>query len=741
MPLKRILSLFILLGSCLAAFPQAGFVRSDSILVTIGSDTLHNAWTGGINFGQFSDIDLNSDGIKDLFVFDRQGINGGRITTFLNKGIPNTVSYFNAPQFVKKFPYLHDWALLSDYNCDGKNDIFTYNLGSVSLYQNTSSLAGGLSFSLAAKDIYSNYGSLPMLKLYVSAADIPAIVDLDGDGDVDIVTYSILGQYAEFHKNFSSDTYNRCDSLNSWVKQTNCYGHYADVSTNCTGYVQQHVASCPVPIPPPNPSSGLKHSGTCLLCRDVNGNKAMDLTIGHVSCTNLTEMQNSGDSSNAAFTTVDYGYPSYDTSINMGVFACGFSLDVDNDGKKDLLVSPNQVGASENFKSVAWYKNVGQHDTIILHYKQNDFLLDNMIDVGEGAYPVLHDYDGDGLADLFIGNTGYMTLTGYVAKIALFKNTGTLNKPQFSLVTRDFAGISALNLGITDFAFTFGDLDGDGDADMVLGTNSGLLYYFEKQAGAPDNYVYQSALLNGLHVGGYSSPQLIDLDRDGQLDLVVGNRSGNLYYFRNTGTKTTPVFSTTATNTKLGGVDTKKTGYVTGYATPFVYDELGQYKMLVGTESGLIYKYGNIDGNLNGNFFRMDTMVSQISEGLRSVPYGYDIDGDGRMDLFVGNYAGGVEYYKGDDFAGIANYEQPASFNFALFPNPASDAFTLSISDFKLSQKYAIRISDVVGRIIYDSPLSDPETQISTSGFGAGVYICSVFTSYGAVHHKLIVRH
>jgi hypothetical protein len=739
MNLKRIFSLLLFLSSASAGFSQAGFVRSDSILVMNGTDTLRNAWAGGINFGQFSDIDLNSDGIKDLFIFDRQGINGGRITTLLNKGIPNTVSYFNAPQFVSKFPILHDWALLADYNCDGKNDIFTYNLGSISLFKNTSSVAGGLSFSLAAKDIISDYGG-SILKLYVSPADIPAIVDLDGDGDIDIVTYSILGQYAEFHKNGSSDTYHTCDSLNSWVKQANCYGHYADVNTNCSGYVQQNVSSCPVPIPPPNPGPGIKHSGTCLLCRDVNGNKAMDMIIGHVSCTNLTEMTNIGDSANAAFVGVDYAYPSYDTSINMGVFACGFSVDVDNDGKKDLLVSPNQVGASEDFNCVDWYKNVGLHDTIVLHYKQNNFLVDQMIDVGEGAYPVLHDYDGDGLADLFIANSGYFTSAGYVSQIALFKNTGTLHKPQFSLITRDFAGISLLHLGITDLALTFGDLDGDGDADMVLGTNGGLLYYFEKQSGAPDKYVYQSAVLNGLHVGAYSSPQLIDLDRDGQLDLIVGNRSGNIYYFRNTGTKTAPAFSATATNTKLGGVDTKKTGYVTGYATPFVYDELGKYKMLVGAESGLIYRYADIDGNLNGTFFRTDTMVSQISEGLRSVPYGYDIDGDGRMDLFVGNYSGGLEYYKGDDFAGILNQDPIPNFNFNLFPNPASNEFTLRISDYKPGQKYTIRINDLLGRSMYESALNTPETLISTTSYGAGAYICIVFTEKTAVHHKLIVR-
>src|SRR4030095_13940087 len=80
-------------------------------------------WAGGFNNPQFSAVDLNGDGIQDLFVFDRSG---NKIYTFINNGTANTVDYVYAPQYESLFPVLDNWALLLDYNCDGANDIFSF---------------------------------------------------------------------------------------------------------------------------------------------------------------------------------------------------------------------------------------------------------------------------------------------------------------------------------------------------------------------------------------------------------------------------------------------------------------------------------------------------------------------------------------------------------------------------------------------------------------------------------------
>src|SRR4051812_36435834 len=73
---------------------QTSFVRKDSVPVYYNSVLRPFAWAGGFNSTQFSEIDLNQDGIMDLFAFDRAG---NKIITFINSGIPNQVSYVFAP--------------------------------------------------------------------------------------------------------------------------------------------------------------------------------------------------------------------------------------------------------------------------------------------------------------------------------------------------------------------------------------------------------------------------------------------------------------------------------------------------------------------------------------------------------------------------------------------------------------------------------------------------------------------
>jgi hypothetical protein len=55
---------------------------------------------GGLNNPQYSDPDLNNDGINDLIVFDRTD---NRFFTFINNGTPNTIDYTYAPKYAKNF--------------------------------------------------------------------------------------------------------------------------------------------------------------------------------------------------------------------------------------------------------------------------------------------------------------------------------------------------------------------------------------------------------------------------------------------------------------------------------------------------------------------------------------------------------------------------------------------------------------------------------------------------------------
>jgi hypothetical protein len=80
-------------------------------------------WVGGLNNPQFSPVDLDNNGIEDLFIFDRTG---NKVLTFINKGGANLIDYIYAPQYESHFPAMESWSLLVDYNCDNIADIFAF---------------------------------------------------------------------------------------------------------------------------------------------------------------------------------------------------------------------------------------------------------------------------------------------------------------------------------------------------------------------------------------------------------------------------------------------------------------------------------------------------------------------------------------------------------------------------------------------------------------------------------------
>lgn len=731
-------------------YSQLGFNKSSHInVLKTNGDTLKNAWAGGFNSVQFSEVDLNLDGIRDLLVFDKTG---NRISTFINDGINNEVSYTYDPYYLQFFPRgLNNWVLMRDYNCDGKMDIMSYNSAGIKAYENVSTTQ--LSFILDTIAIQTNYnpdGAGSFSPLYVGTTDLPAIDDIDGDGDLDILTFSILGAYVEYHKNLSVENTGSCGSFD-YELSNKCWGFFHENNTNngVTLYdtCQWNISN------PQKPSGGNKHSGSTLLTLDVDANNSKDLVLGDVSFNNLVLLTN-GDTSpmlnKSSITAYDSLFPQNNNAtipVDISYFPAGFYLDVNNDNIKDLITSPNCLYGCKNDNNVWYYNNTGADNSPSFNFIEKDFLQNGMIEVGEGAHPVFFDYDSDGLIDIIIGNYGfYEPSVGpllYISGLSLYRNIGTTNAPAYQLITNDFANISTMNLDISNNRPTLGlhptfkDLDGDNDMDMILGDYNGFIHYFTNTAGAGNaaNFTLTTPDYFNIDVGNNATPLLYDLDNDGLNDLIIGKKAGTFSYYRNTGSTTTPDF--TLITDSLGKIYTNRYLDIYGYSCPVIIDSAGTTQLFSGSINGSIYKFGDIDGNLTGTF-SVDSNFQNLWEGINSIVSITDINNDNKLDMLVGNQSGGLTYFDGSDTIVVAikeNINQISEVN--LYPNPTKNLVNIDFGNNNLKNAN-IQIVDLFGKVLQNVTVNTRKTTINLNNYSAGIYLVKFTNQNGNKVYKIV---
>ena len=717
-------------------YSQPLFQRFDSVKIMNGAQALKNPWAGGLNFTEWSAVDLNLDGYKDIVVFDKSG---EKLRAFLNDGIAGKESYTHAPQYQEYFPKVTAWCIFYDYNKDGKADLFTYSSGQggIKLYRNTST-PGNLQFVLAKSLILSNYnpgGTPQMFNLYCNQMDLPGLADIDGDKDMDVLSFNVSGITLEYHKNRSMELYGNCDSL-MFDMVDECWGDFDE--NLCANHLNSTLSGCPPynkylniiqPYLKIKPLQSRHSGGSCIMCYDADGDKDIDLIMGDVSCDSATFYRNAGTAAYAHVDSISRVYPSQQVAT-FKQFPCSYFLDVDNDNKRDLIVAPN-VNVSENYQSVWQYKNIGQDSLPKFQLVKKSFLQEGMIDLGEGAYPATFDYEGDGDLDLLVGNFGYFTAPStYTSQLALYLNTGTATHPQFELSNNDFLSLSSVN--VVNKIPALADFDNDGDVDLFIGDSKGQLSYYNNIAGsgvAPNfvlasNYSLNGTFLYNIDIGNSAAPHVVDMDRDGLKDLIVGGYDGRLTYFKNTSTSPGNL-SLTLVKSNWGGVKVVETGYVSGQAMPYVYDDAGKYKLLVGSQRGYIYLYGNLENNLTtGNFTLIDSIFTGIIEGEHVAPCLGDFNKDGQADMVLGNYSGGLAFFKGIGKISIHQLEEKFT-QVNIFPNPAEDKFTLKFDGYNLEEK-EIELIDPLGRLVNTFKTSDNILDVDVSLLYKGFYFVKI---------------
>lgn len=726
--LSSITLFLFILTNCFAQLP----IGRDTLTVIENGNSYSLAWAGGINSSNVSNIDLNFDGIKDIVVFDKGNQFGtGKFRCFIKTGNAGQATYSLNPEVSANFPPLKDWAILLDYNNDNKEDIFCSTSAGIMVYKNVSA-SNTLSFQLEKSLLYSNYnpgGAQQLSNLYASSVGVPAIADVDNDGDLDVLSFASGGFMIEFHKNMSKELYGNSDTLSKFDAVDLCWGKVSE--TNCTVTFSQ----CPVmkyfygETITVNKKS--RHAGSCLTCIDIDSDNDKDLIMGDISCNVMQLVKNTGTSTLAVITDSTKLFPSAPQQIKMNSFPCVYLADIDGDSKKDMLATPNAFG-SENFNSVWYYQNVSTTNTLSFNLIKKNQFQDEMIDVGQNSFPILFDYNADGKKDLLIGNFNYYNPTFNQSKLTLFQNIGTLAQPAFSLITRDYASLSTFSFNCV--MPSAGDIDNDGDVDLIVGTSNGVIHWLKNTAGAGNVCNFSQVAVNAFSfttLSAIASPNLFDVNNDGKLDIIIGTKNGRIAYYQNIGTPTSPSF-TLVTNT-FGNVNVQ--GAITefgtdGFASPFIYKDGSVTKLLVGNVAGRVFEYLLPNSyTANATFTLINNNVNSIFEGGQSTLCYEDINNDNIRDLFVGNCSGGLAYYSSKaPNVSVKENSNLEKLDVNLFPNPVKNNFTIDVKNYG-NVELKIIIHNALGEQISNEKIINGLTKISMTNYQDGIYFVSIYFS------------
>ncbi len=739
-----VLLAFTLNGNGQLYFQQENSHRKKIAVNNESKQVFKFPWAGGMNACQFGEIDLDMNGIKDLVVFERHG---NRIMTFINGGQPGAVDYAYAPEYIEVFPEIHDWAIFKDYNNDGLADIFTYSsqYPGIVVYKNTSQ--NELKFEQEVYPYLTSLQGSGYVNILVTGVDYPGIEDIDNDGDLDILTFWGLGSFVEYHQNQSMELYGIPDSL-SFIEVSQCWGRFAENEESNVLYLDTCFAKDSKANVELNNE---RHTGSTFLLLDVDADSDKDLLLGDVDYPNLIELINGGSPEEAFMISQNPEFPSYSVPIDVFSMPVAAYIDINNDDTKDLIISsfdPNPI-TSENHTSAWAYFNTGENNLPQFGFFKDNFLQGDMLDFGSGAYPTLVDYNEDGLLDLFVSNFGYhmwsyytpglLLKSVYWSQIALFENTGTLDEPEFTRITHDFAHLHQKHL--TGIFPAFADLDADYDIDMVFGQEDGTLIFMENIAGFGQTPEFADPILNysNIDVGNFSAPQLFDLNEDGLFDLSIGEQAGNLNYYMNIGSLTNPVFEYVTDSLGKVNVTNYNISY-DGYSTPcFFYSADDSIELVVGSEQGKVFYFKDIKNNLDGIFTESDSLFVQVGEETENYNHGMrtsatigQLSNDGLFDFIVGNYAGGLNYFqqiKNPPVASVSEYGADKS-PILVFPNPAKEILTFRDESLLRNELVNVSIFNNKSNLVLETDfIFTGEKQIDISDFNPGIYYFLIFYS------------
>jgi len=571
-------------------------------------------------------------------------------------------------------------ASLGDLDNDGDLDLLCgLESGGFLYYENIGTISSP-SFSSPI----SNPFNMSFVNFYTTSA----LVDLDNDGDLDVMAGTYNGSFF-FIENIGS-----ASSPNYDTPVVNPFG-LSSLSANTT-----------------------------LEFVDLDTDGDMDIMAsdyGGYPHGVWHYIENTGTASTPNFTSLVTN-PFSITAIT-GYFAYPCFGDLDADGDMDLLGAEYGTGSPSG--AFYYFENTTNISAQITfdNVQINPFGLSGFSDKSNSS---LGDIDNDGDLDIISAQLSAGGM-GPADGIYFYENIGTSISPSFSS-----AQLNSFSLSGTEpkCSASLGDLDNDGDLDLLCGLESGGFLYYEN-IGTISSPSFSSPISNPFNmsfVNFYTTSALVDLDNDGDLDVMAGTYNGSFFFIENIGSASSPNYDTPvvnpfglsslSANTTLEFVDLDTDGDMDIMASDY-----GGYP------HGVWHYIENTGTASTPNFTSLVTNPFSITAitGYFAYPCFGDLDADGDMDLLGAEYgtgspSGAFYYFENTTITNtLGIIETSMIAKFVLYPNPATTF--INISGLTKEEKYVIY--NVLGEKVIDGTISDND-KIDIQNMTNGLYFLKI---------------